>query len=475
MVASAAMRPGGILPFIVACAVVGLAAAPAGAESTCTDSGARGQEARPALSGPVQTIASDDGRFLIHWTPEGSDVPTAQSDDDGNGRPDFADRILDGLLTGQQAFLDGGWRPVAPDDGSGGSDAIDVYVRAIDANGYAFHAPPEADSDAASSCTMHLEASLGDSLDGILESVAAHELHHCTQYAYTTAAPSWILEATATHQQYLAFTSPALQAGLDVLWITRLTQPERPVDALGGRFEYAGFAFVFFWESLGGLDPSRAPALWEALREADGDWVDAAEAESERIWGQGFAETFVDHATWNAFACARDDGSHYDAGRFPCTLDTVVPIAAPAADLLLDLPRLRYTAAYAEWLADGDERPIALSCRGPGEDGARARVRLLALDRFFRTTEVAEVTGRGGESFTVRLEQAVDVAGSVLAVVASTGSDPVTVDCTTERVEPVTDAPPVDGEGCGCGSAAPASALLAAPLLIGLPKRRRRR
>lgn len=468
MVASGAMRAPGI---VVVLATL-LWTAPASAQ-TCTEQGARGGEARPTLSGPVQTLDSDDGSFRLHWTDEGQDAPTAQGDGDGNGRPDFIDRILDGLETGQSAFADGGWRPVAPDDGSEGGDAIDVYVRAIDANGYAFHAPPAAGSDAASSCTIHLEASLGDSLDGVLESVAAHELHHCVQYAYTTAAPSWLLEATATHQQYLVFDSAALQAALDVLWITRLTQPDRPVASLGGRYEYAGFLFVFFWESFGELDAERPPGLWEALAEHDGAWVQALDAESERLFDQPWTETFVDFATWNAFACGRDDGAHYDAQRFPCQLDTTVPVEEPGDSLLIELPDTRYAAAYASWSADGDDRPIELTCADPGADGARARVRLMALDRFLRPAEVVDVAGRGGESFSVRLEGDVDVAGSVLAVVASTGSDPITVDCAVERVEPVVDAPPPSGSGCDCGSSDASAALL--PLLLLLPKQRRRR
>ena len=342
MVASAAMRS----PGTVAIALLLLSPSAVAAAATCTEQDARGGGARPELSGPTTSLDSEDGAFRIHWTAAGEDAPTAMADADANGRPDFADRIFAGLAAAQTSYADQGWRPVAPDDGAGDSDAIDVYVRAIDANGYAFHAPPELGSEAASSCTMHLEASLGASLAGVLESVAAHELHHCVQYAYTTDAPSWLLEATATHQQYLVISSPALQAALDILWITRLSQPERPVGDLGGRFEYAGFAFDFFWESFDGFEPERLPALWEALRAAEAGWISTLDAESERLWGQPFTATYLDFATWNAFACARDDGAHYDSARFPCTLDTSVPVAAPAGDLLIDLPATRYAPSY---------------------------------------------------------------------------------------------------------------------------------
>jgi hypothetical protein len=477
MVASAAMTSSGIATTLFA--LICLVAQPALAEPSCTEDPERGG-GRPTLSGPVQTLDSDDGFFRIHWTEEGMDAPTAQSDGDGNGQADFLDRILDGLTRGRGAFAEQGWREVLPDDGTGGSDAIDVYVKAIDANGYAFHAAKADDADGASSCAVHLEGALGDSLDGILESVAAHELHHCVQYAYTTTAPSWILEATATHQQYQVFTSPALQAALEVLWIGRLTQPERPLHDLGGRYEYAGFVFVFFWESFGGLDRSRPPALWEALAEVDGQdtggWVDALDAESERLWGQSFSRTFADYSTWNAFACFRDDGAHYDPAMYPCNLDTTVPIEDAPDELVLDLPHVRYSAGYASYPSDGEDRPLELDCQGPGDGGARAQVRLLALDRFFRVGEVVDATARGGDPFTIRLEDPVDVAGSVLVVATSTGLDPVQIDCSAERVEPIADEPPTGGTGCDCVTS---GELAVSPVpLLGLAvlsKRRRRR
>ncbi len=478
MVASPAMSPPGI-PSILPLLVL-LAAAPAQAEVGCTESEERGG-ARPTLSGPTQTLDSEDGSFRIHWTDEGSDAPTGRADTDGNGQPDFLDRILTGLTVGQESYREQGWREVAPDDGAEGTDAVDVYVLGIDANGYAFQTPAAEGGDAGSSCAIHLSSSLGDSLDGILESVAAHELHHCVQYAYTTGAPSWMLEATATHQQYRVFSSPALQAALQILWIGRLSQPQRPLHDLGGRYEYAGFVFLHFWESFGELDRGRPPLLWEALREADGDWIAALDAESERLFGRSFARTFSDYSTWNTFACGRDDGSHYDPVLFPCTLpDTSVPISLVDGDLQLELPQVPYTAAYAEILPEGDERPVELTCGGVGEDGARAQVRLLSLDRFLRAAEVVDASARGDEPFVVRLDDPLDVAGSVLVVVTSSGLDPVRIDCTVQRVEPVLpeppSPPPPDAAGCGCaGTGEPAASAL---LLLGLgvlPKRRRRR
>jgi len=436
--------------------------------------------ARPLLSGPVTEHATEDGRFLLRWTTEGDDLPSNMDDLDGNGLPDAVDRTLVGLEDADIAFPLAGYREVAPDDGAGGSDAIDVYFIDLPVNGCAFEVPAEDGSDAGSSCTMLIDGGLGDSAEGVIESVAAHELHHCTQYAHTIDGPSWLLEATATFEQYRLFTSAALVAAVEFLWRFRLESPDRPLDALGDRFEYAGFIFIYFWESFGGVDPDRIPALWEALREHDGDWEEALESESQRLWGQPFSRTFLDFATWNAFACARDDQAHYPiTGEFPCTIPTTqVPIEevdGPA--LSVDLPETPFATAYFEVAAAGDERPLALSCGGPGDEGARLRARLVTLDTFGREVASVDATGRDNEGFEIRSEVAQDPDGTTLVVMASTGNAAVSFDCALSRAAVPEPEPPDEppAEGCACDQASRPSggALLLLALLA--PKRRRRR
>lgn len=463
------------LPSVVAALCgVGLLLAPRAAVSQCTESPERGG-ARPGLSGPEQLIATDDGRFLIHWTAEGVDTPSNREDNDGNGIPDFADRVLEGLVRSDTEFPAAGYRTVPPDDGQGGGPEIDVYIVDIPANGYANQVDAEEGSDAASSCTIRLDGGLGGGLEGVLESVAAHEFHHCTQYAHTRLAPPWLLESTATFEQYRLYSSPALQAALEVLWIGRLREPERPLDSTGGRYEYAGFVFQFFWQSFAETDHSRLPALWEALRAAEGDWIEALDAESARLWDQPFARTFLDYATWNAFACARFDGAHYDDSAFPCELDTSVPIGEPQDGVVsIALEEVRFAASYVSSAADGDDRPVRWSCEGPGEAGARARIRLLALDGFGRILEQSDVSARDGESFGIRLDGPQDPGGSTLAVLTSTGVAPAAFQCNVERVSVAVEPAVETGDGCSCVSSGGGVAWLALLALLG-PKRRRRR
>lgn len=437
---------------------------------TCTDDAARGG-ARPELSGPVQVWETEDGRYRFHWTEEGEDAITGSGDSDGDGLPDGPARALLGLRTGDEEFALSGYRAAVRDDGAGGSDAIDVLFRAIDANGYAFAVPGAGET---SSCVIQLESSLGDSLDGVLESVAAHELHHCVQYAYTTSGPSWMLESTATLEQYRLFSSPGLAAAVEVLWRTRLTQPDRPLADLGGRYEYAGFVFQHFWESLDGGAGS-VPQLWEALAAADGDADAALESESERVFGQSFRRTFLDHATWNAWGCARDDGLHYDHQTFPCDLpDTRVPITDVVDEARFVLSEGPYTAVYAERAVGPERLPVEATCTWAG--AGRVGLRLLALDRLGREEERAEVLARDGEPFSVRLAGPAAEAGTTLLVFVSTAAEPVDVTCSLAEV-PVAEEPPAGpepGSACaGCDDGGGAS--VATLLLLLFPKRRRRR
>ena len=452
----------------------GLLLAPADAFSECTVEHERGG-ARPELSGPEQLITTSDGRFLIHWTAEGVDAPSNQEDSDGNGIPDFADRVLAGLLLGDTEFPAAGYRSVPPDDGQGGGPELDVYIVDLPANGYANQVEAEEGSDAASSCSIRLDGGLGGGLEGILESVALHEFHHCTQYAYTRFAPSWLLESSATYEQYRLYSSPALQAALEILWIGRLREPERPLESTGGRYEYAGFVFEFFWRSFNGPDSARLPALWEALRAAEGNWTEALDGESLRLWGQPFSRTFLDYATWNAFACGRDDGGHYEATMFPCELDTSVPVLAiEEGDVSLVFEDAPFTASYVALEADGDVRPVQWRCDGPGGTGARARLRLLALDEFGRVLEQRDVSARDDAPYELRLDQPQAAGGSTLAVLTSAGAVPASFDCSVERVSIAVAPPPPSGDGCS-SSLSGAGVIWVFALGLFAPKRRRRR
>ena len=403
---------------------------------------------RPGLSGPAQTLEVGDGQITLHWTDEGQDAIGLTVDEDGNGLPDGIDRMVVGLETGLDSYEAAGWRPLVMDQGEDGTESVDVYVRDIEAFGYAYAEPLEGGG----SCFMELDPHNHSLGEGMSESVAAHELHHCIQYAYTWQASSWIYEATATYQQYLLFSGPTIDTALQALWSQRLLQMDRAIDATGDRYEYAGFVFLKYLADRG--ESADLPALWEALA-VEHDWLLAFEAESARKWDETFAETFSWFATWNLFACDRDDGQHYDPATHPCLLEGdfvgLQELGPEVAAVHFDHQEVTHTAAFAEqWFGFEDDRPPELVCGvAPGE--AEALLVLVEVDGYGAQAQAALGSAVGGQELRVRLSARVDAAGSLGIISTSVGAAPAVVDCAITRVEPVEEAED-DGEGCTCGS-----------------------
>ncbi len=414
---------------------------------------ARGFAGRPTLSGAEERWSSPSGRFVFHWTGEGVDALADAVDRDGDGVLDAVGVALQGLEAAWEAASVRGFRAPLPD--LDGEPALDVYFMEIDANGYAYPSPDDDEEDPGTSCFLKIDAGLGDSADLLLPSVAAHELFHCVQFAHTPSVAGWFDEAHATYEQFLLFSSPTLDLARDVLWNQRLRGMDQAVSQTGGRFEYAGFILLKFWTERGGRDEARIPALWEALA-TEPDWEQTFQSQSESIWGLSWPRAFLDFATWGMFACARSDGQHWDPADLPCTLPAVTAnvsqLDPEAGGFDIDLPELPDSAAYWELPAAGDPRPIELTCEAPS-DGGDLLFRLVGIDTDGLGGEEADGRARGGEAGTATLREPLDPGGRVGIVVASTGTEPISVHCTWTRVEPTEPqpavAPPQDG-GCGC-------------------------
>src|SRR5262249_12296381 len=96
---------------------------------------------RPTLSGPEVLHPTADGHLLIHYTLSGADaLPDVVDTEPANGIPDAVDDVEVGMHAVWAAFVDtDGWSAPLPDMGQGGDDKMDVYLRVIDANGYAHY------------------------------------------------------------------------------------------------------------------------------------------------------------------------------------------------------------------------------------------------------------------------------------------------------------------------------------------------
>ncbi|MCB9763692.1 MAG: hypothetical protein H6739_28240 [Alphaproteobacteria bacterium] len=387
---------------------------------------------RPSMSGPVETVDSPDGRFRVHYTDYGDDAMDI-NDNDGDGVPDAVTRILVALDIGADAFEARGWRSLEPDNAWGGSDAIDVYVGAIDANGYAYPALPD-DPDAVSSCYLEINAGLTGGSSVVLESVVVHELHHCVQFAYTVNSHAWMYESTATYEQYQPIEGDELDLLVNFLWALRLNQPDRPIHGVGDRYEYAGMLFPKFWAERGGTDLGRLDALWTVLGETPG-WRVGIDVAASELFNTSLDGVFLDYSVWNAFACGRDDGQHYDPDVLPCTVDAGVPITPIQAGDSFEVvhENTSHTALYFELPADGDDRAVAVSCDAPGDE-AEAAVRIVALDGGGAEVGAASASVKGGEALAARLSEGLPPDGAALLVFVSTGDVAAEQTCEVTRV-----------------------------------------
>lgn len=418
---------------------------------------------RPTLSGGSTRV--DAGRFRLHFTLTGEDA-TDPTDEDDDGVPDAVTRVLSAMQQAEAFYLGQGWPSLEDDNGYGGSEQLDVYLRSIDANGYAYPTTP-ADHDAVSACYIELDSGLTGTSGKLLESVAAHELHHCVQFAMTVETHAWMYESTATYEQYQAIESEELELLYGVLFQLRLAEPERALASTGDRYEYAGMLFEKYWAERGGLSEARLIRLWEELRDHP-DWKEAVDRAGLKEWGTPLEGVFLDYSAWNAFACARDDGQHYGEEVIPCQVDVQVPITplSVGEPFGLEHPRGHYTATYYSFQADGDTRPLRVRCNPPDE-GMALGIRLLSVDASGVMLESAGGFGEAGEEPLAVLTQALDPAGAVILVSGSTGEDPIDVSCVAQRVPE---------EKVGACATAPGGSAIAAlfAALVQLLRRQRR-
>lgn len=399
---------------------------------------------RAALSGPEE-VWDPDSDFRVHYTREGADAP-APADLDANGRPDLVDAIGPALAAARDAYAAEGWRALSGDEGADGTDAIDVYV--WDIEDYGFASP--ASTEDGLSCWLSFDRGL---VPGpVADSVVAHELHHCVEFRYTGTLAPWLYESAATYEQYSHVTAPTLDLGAGLLYLERLDAPEKKLATTDGRLEYAAFVWMKHWAEREGSSPDALLALWEELG-GGGGWQVALDRAAQAVHGRTLDELFLEHAVWNGFACANDDGAHYDPAVIPCVVDFAVPITAwDGAPITLAHDEAPFTAATLELPPTAD--PVGVRCASERPIG----VAVVPLDGD--GVGQAMSTGRAGD-----LVVAEGAGGPVRVVVAGLGDLPLAATCATEAV------PLVDEPGCGCDGGAdlrvrPGAGLLALALAL---------
>lgn len=256
------------------------------------------------------------GFFKLHYELVGADsVPSEDLDFDEV--PDFIERLGAYLDTSYTRHIELGYLMPPSDNGLGGDTLFDVYFQLIGVYGVAIPEGngPEPWNDAYSHLVLH---STFDDLDfyvngdpegtiaGAAKSTAAHEFHHCVQYAYDVAEPSWYIEQDATHMEDIIFDHSNdnfqfLPAFMD--------QPEVALTD-NSLHKYGSFVWSIFLAEK--FDTTLARAAWEggrytAVFTALGDSL-------EGRYGWSTDSAIAEFALWNYLTDSRDDGQHYFEG-----------------------------------------------------------------------------------------------------------------------------------------------------------------
>lgn len=161
-------------------------------------------------------IDSESGLFRVHFDTTGENAVDL-TDIDNNEIPDYIDSLIIYLDYSYDVEVNQlKWKAPTSDkyseDGNGGSDAIDVYVKEIASYGYYGVADSEkAIIKGTTTGYLVLDNNYTDDIYNTLSYEAlkvtvAHELHHLVQFAYTESLPHpIILEMLSTYIEELVY------------------------------------------------------------------------------------------------------------------------------------------------------------------------------------------------------------------------------------------------------------------------------
>jgi len=149
--------------------------------------------------------------FCVHWVAEGLDAPNL-SDRDGNGIPDFVERVLRVAEHVHQVENDKlGWREPRSDGHQGGRNGkTDVYLSQIGGELFGYAAPDrgQATKDHRIPRRLHGYLVLDNDYSAFefpgtkplndLEVTFAHEYNHILQFGYDAYQDPWFAESSAT-------------------------------------------------------------------------------------------------------------------------------------------------------------------------------------------------------------------------------------------------------------------------------------
>ncbi|RKG97372.1 hypothetical protein D7V97_34475 [Corallococcus sp. CA053C] len=458
----------------------------------------------------VESIVSAGNRFRIHFTRQGPNaVPLA--DAEGNGVPDFAERVGRTYERVATFYAGLGFR-LPPDDATspgdnGGDGRFDVYLVDFARRGDgAFRLETCLEGNGTTRCTGYMLqendfAGYGYPSEAqAVETLASHEFFHAVQAAYRPDLGGIASEGTAV------WATERFQPALDDLeGFTHyyLESPDRSLltdpSGPGVGFNYgAGLFFQFAGEHFG--DALLVALLEESVRQPEARWSLLLDTCLRRDFASSFEAAFVRFSAWNLGTGARATPGHGYA-----RAEGYAPLATTATALPASLDSLRIAAASSRSfeVAGGASFVSATFEPEPGTDPAALSLLVTAV-----TDTAVQLVRQSDRSEVLRAQvPAHDATRVVVSVVdgrpqqglgsygrlciAATGQDaacapvlPPPADAGSDAgtggdtdaglpEEPEPPRPPVEEGGCQSAGGPLSGALIALLLVQGLRIRRR--
>ena len=263
------------------------------------------------------TYISPSGFFKLHFDTLGVDaVPAA--DTNANLVPDFVEKCASYLDTSLTKHLELGYLTPPSDGGMGGDTLFDVYFEDMSYYGYAVpEAPGSYAWDDYFSYLVLNNNFLGFPTNndpeglvaGAAKATAAHEFHHCIQFAYDVAEGSWFMELDATYMEDIVFD--LVDDNYNYL-PGFMSSPQSSLMDNSPSHKYASFIWASYLAEK--FDTSLNVAAWEGARYNTIYNTYSDTIMSRYGWTQDSA--YADFTSWNYITGSRDDGLHYEEASF---------------------------------------------------------------------------------------------------------------------------------------------------------------
>lgn len=263
--------------------------------------------ARPTLSGPVSYRVKPHVR--VHYTTSGTDAVTMA----------FAESAAVFAETVWTRSVALGWATPPPDQGQGGDDLFDIYIRSRNGGVSIFDsAYTNPYPDGYSTWVEVTKDSMARPFPHYtqLHALIAHELHHSFQSRYSIfeTPGHWMHENTSVWMEEVIFPFAAT-----LYWRTRayipnpLLRPWYPTNYSDGTYEYPGAVWPKYLAAYYGAEAPRR--IWTLCGQHAGDHPELdADSVLRLYYDSDLASALGHYALWRYFTGTRDDGLHLPDG-----------------------------------------------------------------------------------------------------------------------------------------------------------------